>query len=256
MFSRKSDFSSNMSKMDRLSALIGRFELSVIPCNASQANLLIFGGSSPTRVLFAPLGSANRVWASNETIGFSAQAHWGGAANPFLTALPAQIELDIEVDPETKHIAQVLQAETAARRCGAGAVLDRLGEVLLIRILRSAIERGTTDVGLLAGLSDPRISRAIVAMHDDPGHKWQGEDLAKLAGLSLSHFSELFREKVGETPAAYLRRWRMVLARQDAERGERIQTIARRYGYSSPEALSRAFRRAYNQTAIALRKVG
>lgn len=45
----------------------------------------------------------------------------------------------------------------------------------------------------------------------------------------------------------------MVLAYQDAERGDRIQTIARRYGYSSGEALSRAFRREFDTCAVSLR---
>ncbi|MEO1138079.1 MAG: AraC family transcriptional regulator [Pseudomonadota bacterium] len=247
-----------MQKIDRLSALVGRFELTVTPKPAGTANLLIFEDetSVPTRMLFAPLRPAISRPSKAERVTFAAQADWGGTANPFLNALPAQVELQITDDPETAHIAKVLKAETDARRCGAGAVLDRLGEVLLIRILRHAIERGTTDVGLLAGLADPRLSRAIVAMHDDPGRRWSGTDLARHAGLSLSRFSELFRDKVGEPPAAYLRRWRMVLARQDAERGDRIQTIARRYGYGSPEALSRAFKRAHDQTATALRHDG
>ncbi|MEL7257588.1 MAG: AraC family transcriptional regulator, partial [Pseudomonadota bacterium] len=193
------------------------------------------------------------ICAATERIGFAAKADWGGATNPFLSALPAEVALQLDAEPEVIHILMALQAESTTRRCGAGAVLDRLGEVLLIRLLRMTIERGSTDVGLLAGLADPRLSRAIVAMHDDPGRKWQGDDLARHAGLSQSRFSELFRSKVGEPPAAYLRRWRMVLARQDAERGDRIQTIARRYGYGSPEALSRAFKRAHNQPAIALR---
>lgn len=245
-----------MKKPDRLSALIQRFELSVQTTTPDTANLLIFetrATAMPSRILFAPLATASFAPHEGEAIIFAARADWGGAENPFLSALPAEIELHIVHDPEAVHIAKVLQIESEARLCGAGAVLDRLGEVLLIRLLRLTIERGTTTVGLLGGLADPRLSRAIVAMHEDPGRKWQGEDLAQLAGLSLSRFSELFRTKVGEPPAAYLRRWRMVLARQDAERGDRIQTIAHRYGYGSPEALSRAFKRAHNQPAIALR---
>ncbi len=245
-----------MSKIDRLSALIQHFELHVAPTNPAAANLVIFEDqqtAAPTRVVFAPLGTADIATEALETIGFSAQADWGGAANPFLGALPKAVTLRLDTEPEVIHILKALQAESATPRCGGGAVLDRLGEVLLIRLLRLTIERGATDVGLLAGLADPRLSRAIVAMHDDPGRRWAGDDLARHAGLSQSRFSELFRTKVGEPPAAYLRRWRMVLARQDAERGERIQTIARRYGYGSPEALSRAFKRAHNQPAIALR---
>ena len=52
---------------------------------------------------------------------------------------------------------------------------------------------------------------------------------------------------------SYLRRWRMVLARQDVERGERVQTVAARYGYASSEALGRAFKRLHGGTPTAFR---
>lgn len=246
-----------MKKLDRLSALMGRFDLTVAATAPAEANLVIFAGAAtdePTRLIFTPRDYVTAAPAAGEKLTFSAFASWGGGTNPFLTALPRIVETPIESGSELVHIAKLLQIEGAAPRCGASAMLDRLGGVLLIRVLRWQMERGTTDVSLLSGLADARLSRAIVAMHDEPGRIWRGEDLAALAGLSLSRFAELFKAKVGETPAAYLRRWRLVLARQDAERGDRIQTIARRYGYGSPEALSRAFRKEFDISAISLRR--
>jgi AraC-like DNA-binding protein len=63
----------------------------------------------------------------------------------------------------------------------------------------------------------------------------------------------MFLDVVGESPAAYLRRWRLILAHQDVVRGDRIEAVARRYGYSSPEGFTRAFKRYYGKTPIALR---
>ena len=57
-------------------------------------------------------------------------------------------------------------------------------------------------------------------------------------------------------PLAYLRNWRLILARQDIEGGARIQSVARRYGYGSPEALSRAISQAYGTSPLQLRKAG
>jgi len=54
-------------------------------------------------------------------------------------------------------------------------------------------------------------------------------------------------------PMSYLRRWRMVLARQDIERGDRIQLVATRYGYASTEALGCAFKRLHAQKPTAFR---
>ncbi len=66
-------------------------------------------------------------------------------------------------------------------------------------------------------------------------------------------FAELFAAQVGETPIGYLRRWRLTLARQDLARGDRVETVARRYAYSSPEGFSRAFRKEYGVAPISLR---
>lgn len=245
-----------MPRYDRLSALLTRFELHVTPSDQSSSNLAILAGAHddvPSRIVFSPERSIEDNITGNDTVLFGAEVAWGGSFNPLLSTLPSLIEIEIHQDSELIHITCLLQIEGNKPRCGSGTILDRLGEVLMVRLLRSQLEAGTTRTGLLGGLSDPRLSRAIVAMHEAPGRQWRNEDLADIAGLSLSRFSELFAARVGETPIAYLRRWRMVLAYQDAERGDRIQAIARRYGYSSGEALSRAFRREFDTSAVSLR---
>lgn len=246
-----------MPQYDRLSALLARFELGVTPARQGGSNLRILAAAHyalPNRILFSPRDFITDTVAQGETILFSAEVVWGGSFNPLLSALPHRIELEIDEDSELIHVTRLLQIEGNKPRCGSGTILDRLGEVLLVRLLRIQLETGATRTGLLGGLADPRLSRAIVAMHENPGRQWRNEDLANMAGLSLSRFSELFAATVGETPIAYLRRWRMVLAHQDAERGDRVKTIARRYGYSSGEALSRAFRREFDTNAVSLRQ--
>ncbi|MEM7635053.1 MAG: AraC family transcriptional regulator [Pseudomonadota bacterium] len=246
-----------MPRYDRLSALLTRFELHVTPGDHASSNLAILASANdgtPDRIVFSPERSIAGNIIGHAEVLFSAQVAWGGSFNPLLSTLPSLIEIEISEDSELIHITRLLQIEGNKPRCGSGTILDRLGEVLMVRLLRSQLEAGTTRTGLIGGLSDPRLSRAIVAMHEAPGRQWRNEDLADIAGLSLSRFSELFAERVGETPIAYLRRWRMVLAYQDAERGDRIQAIARRYGYRSGEALSRAFRREFDTSAVSLRR--
>mgnify|MGYP003674195076 FL=1 len=151
-------------------------------------------------------------------------------------------------------LAILLIAESQEPRCGSNTVLNRLGEVLLVRILRAQLAAGTTTVGVLGGLADPRLSHAIVAMHEHPGRRWSNDQLAEVAGLSLSRFADKFTATVGQTPMSYLRHWRMVLARQDIESGDRVQSVASRYGYASSEAMTRAFRREFGNCPTALRK--
>lgn len=231
---------------DRLSALIQRFTLRVQLCEPGKGNMRVLGDDidgTPTRVVFSPTGRAV-IQPVGETVLVEAIVDWGGTANPLLAALPSTLALPVEQD-ETAQLLQVFLAEASAARCGCASAMSRLAEVLVIRVLRAQMARGTTEPGLIAGLANPKISRAIVAMHDDPGRAWRNEDLAGIAGMSLSRFCDVFRELVDRTPQSYLRHWRMTLARQDLDRGGRVQAVARRYGYTSPEALTRAFQRQY-----------
>lgn len=245
-----------MHDCDRLEALISRFEMSVTPAPGGDGNLAILGcpeTGAPRMAVFAPRAEA-RCCCEGDRLLVSAHATWGGAANPLLKALPDKICYDATGDPEMTLLLRLIKAEIEGRHCGVRPVLSRLGEVLVIKLLREEITRGATTPGLVAGLADPRLARAIVAMHEAPGRGWRNEELAAVAGLSLSRFAETFLKIVGETPQAYLRRWRMTLARQDIERGERVQTVARRYGYASAEALSRAFMREFEVSPLALRR--
>ncbi len=226
--------------------MIQRFSLRVRLCDPGEGNLRVLGRSSdavPTRVIFSPTGRAIAEPVGEKVL-IEANVEWGGAANPLLAALPSTLALPVD-DEQTVQLLHVFLAEAAGARCGSDSALDRLAEVLVIRILRQQIEKGTAEPGLVAGLANAKISRAIVAMHDNPGRAWRNEDLAALAGMSLSRFCDVFRERVSQTPQAYLRGWRMTLAHQDLDKGERVGTVARRYGYTSPEALTRAFQRQY-----------
>ncbi|MEQ9695474.1 AraC family transcriptional regulator [Shimia sp. SDUM112013] len=239
--------------MDRLTTLVERFHLSVRPAPLGRANLIACAkdGATPERVVFFARATEPRSCA--EAVLFAASVDWAGASNPLLASLPDKVELDLRPHPETAALVGLMHHEAVANRCGAQSVINRLGEALMVRLLRDQIERGSTEAGLLAGMADPRLSRAIVSMHDHPGRLWTNADLAQIAGLSLSRFCELFAGVVGETPMGYLRRWRLILARQDVMNGDRIERVAHRYAYASPESFTRAFRKAYGTAPSRLR---
>ncbi len=95
-----------------------------------------------------------------------------------------------------------------------------------------------------SALADPQVSAAIGAMHADPARRWTLDELAAEAGMSRSLFAQRFREKVGETPIAYLTRWRVILA------GDRLVSTRDTLGgngpcagYESENAFNTAFKR-------------
>lgn len=204
--------------------------------------------------MLAPLSFLPKLKLVGEGVMFSARTEWGGRDNPLFATLPDLIKINIHGNAHLTMLVRLLKTESEAQRCGVSGVLNRLGEVLMISILRQQIEIGTTVPGLLNGLADRRLSKAIVCMHEAPGKHWNNENLAEIAGLSSSRFTQLFNQRVGQTAQSYLRHWRMILASQDIEQGDRIQTIATRYGYGSSEALGRAFQRQFGTNPIAHRK--
>lgn len=161
--------------------------------------------------------------------------------NPLLRALPDMVLVKLSEIPLLGLTLKQLFAESAEFHCGRQAILDRLCEVALILLLRDLMDQHRLEVGLLAGLADPRLARAINAMHAQPERAWPLEDLAAAAGMSRARFAVHFKNIVGTTPGAYLAEWRLGLAQSLLRRGKPIKLIADEVGYSSASALSRAF---------------
>jgi AraC-like DNA-binding protein len=168
----------------------------------------------------------------------------GGALHPLVRALPALVVLPLAAVPGLSVALELLFAESDQVRCGRRLLADRLFEVVLIKLLRHLLDHpheAGIDPGLIAGLSDPRIARALTAIHERPGDPWTLERLAATAGMSRTVFAASFRETVGQTPADYVADWRMALAKAALLQGRPVKALAQELGYASPSALSRVF---------------
>jgi AraC-like DNA-binding protein len=166
----------------------------------------------------------------------------GGPANPIGAALPPFVCLPLARLPACQPILELLFLEAESENCGRQAMLDRLFELVLIQILRVLMEQGQVEAGMLAGLADERLRRALVAVHEAPERDWSLEALAEQAGMSRTSFATAFRDRVGLTPGSYLQRWRIGLAQKHLRQGRSLKLIATEVGYGSEAALSRAFR--------------
>ena len=183
--------------------------------------------------------------ASRDAEYLRATVDMSGDANPIALALPPLVAVRLDEAPSLAAVADLLLEEALSPRCGGRAVIDRLCEVVVIRLLRHAIEEGQARPGLLAGLAHPNLCRPIVAVHDNPEKSWRLEDLADIAGMSRTHFANSFRDVVGVTPGGYLSGWRLTLARTEIAKGTPLKVIAGKVGFSGSAALSRAFSRRY-----------
>lgn len=168
----------------------------------------------------------------------------GGAINPLARSLPPLVALPLAQVPGMDLALQLLLSETDQVRCGQRLLVDRLFEVVVIQLLRWLLDHpqhAGIRPGLVNGMSDARLARALVAMHDAPGDAWTLERMAEQAGMSRTAFANTFRDLVGQTPADYLTGWRVALAQNGLRDGRSIKVLAEELGYANPSALSRAF---------------
>jgi AraC-like DNA-binding protein len=144
------------------------------------------------------------------------------------------------------RLIRLITEECVAEEPGRDMVLERLIEVLLVEALRSHAIADEVDprAGLLRGLRDPALARALGAVHADVRAGWTVAGLAKVAGLSRSAFAARFAEILGCGPIEYLARWRMALAKDALMGGTKtLDRIAEEIGYESASAFSTAFRK-------------
>lgn len=261
-----------MGGMDRLSSLLDRFDLranvyfqgalcGLHTVDASDTSSHLHLIESGTGQLIVPgldaspydVDQATLVWLpharahglhmshapTNQAV--CARVDFGLGNNPLLQAMPPVLVLPLANLPALKGTLDLLFTEAFAPRCGGQAAINRLCELLLIQLLRYCIEHQLVPASVIAGLSDPRLAKAITAMHDAPQTHWTLDTLAHTAGMSRARFASHFKAAVGTTPGDYLTTWRMSLARNLLRNGHSVARTARAVGYSSASAFVNAF---------------
>lgn len=180
------------------------------------------------------------------------------ALHPLLSMMPPVLRSCdmIETDPVLGPLLDAMQVEAAEPRVGGATVLSRMADLLAARIIRSWFDCTKPDsTGWLAGMRDPQVSRALVAIHREPGRNWTLNSLARLAGMSRSVFAERFGTLMCEGAAHYVARWRMQVAREALKlRDSSIATIAAELGYESEASFSRAFKRITGEAPGSFRR--
>ena len=104
----------------------------------------------------------------------------------------------------------------------------------------------TTPSSSLAPGENARLAAAVEAIRNRPAEAHTVSRLAKLAGMSRSHFAESFRNCYGRSPMEFLRTTRLSHASNLLlTTSMAIKLIGASVGYDSRTAFANAFRRAY-----------
>lgn len=165
----------------------------------------------------------------------------GGMDNLLARVLPACVHVPLGAIAGLADTLGLLFDEASSAAPGRDLVLDRLCDVLLIRIIRHELGSGSLSPALMAGLTDRHLALALAAIHERPHEDWTLAALAKVACMSRASFAEHFRKVMGLPPGEYLARRRMSIAAALLRQGVPVKQVSARAGYDSPAAFSRAF---------------
>jgi AraC family transcriptional regulator, activator of mtrCDE len=141
-------------------------------------------------------------------------------------------------------VMRLLADEGQRKLQGSEVVMDKLSDALFVMLLRHYLLTVEKPQGILAGLADEKLSKAISSIHRNPGLEWTLPMLSDVAGMSRTAFTEKFSQLVGQAPVAYLTEYRM----QEAERlmadpKNSIKKIAQDMGYATEASFRKAFKR-------------
>ncbi|MBS1032829.1 AraC family transcriptional regulator [Gluconobacter cerinus] len=160
---------------------------------------------------------------------------------PELMMIDATSQRYLELMP----ILTAMEQEARAGRMGDAGILARLADVVMAVIVRGWVECGCSNSSaFVTALREPKLSRAILALHRHPGRDWTVAELAAESGLSRSVFAKQFQEMIGVAPLHYAGELRMRIARTWLTYDRMsIENVADKLGYTSQAAFSRAYKR-------------
>jgi AraC-like DNA-binding protein len=177
--------------------------------------------------------------------------------DPRMRAFPAVFVVHLPEGPAARWLRASVEyaLEISSRTTRSDPASTRLPELLLIEMLRLHLASApAAEHGWINALRDPALAPALACLHAEPERDWTVSELAHQAAVSRSLLDQRFREVLGLSPIRYLTEWRMHIAADLLVSSDlRVAQIARRVGYDSQEAFSRAFKRRMGAAPTAWR---
>ena len=171
-------------------------------------------------------------------------------SHPLITQLPPVIHIPDYGETAGSWMEQTLRligAEAGRDQLGGDLIALKLAEIIFAQVLRIYLQSDGRARLVFAAFADPKIQRALAAVHTAPEQDWSVEDLASRAGMSRTAFANTFATRMGMTPMAYVTEWRLQIARQSLmDKTQPLIDLAESVGYGSEAAFSRAFKRRFD----------
>lgn len=180
-----------------------------------------------------------------------------GASHPILDALPDMMHFSmLEAAGPVWSVVKLIDAEMQGSQDRSSRIVDRLTEVLFLKLLDHYVQENDNASGFLAALRDRRVYRALTLIHREPEFGWTLDSLGDRVGMARATLVRRFQDVVGVAPMAYISDWRIMKAHSLVKHSNTpFERIADATGFASARTLSRAFQRRYGCTPNELRRL-
>jgi AraC family transcriptional regulator len=253
LYEASAGFSKQQFVRHNVSMQIGRPLLVTSSCNGKTLRRL----QVPGDVKIVPPG-VPRIWETecstiklsmylSPALIFSAADAMG--VNPDRVAIEPQLHVR---DPRIEHIGWAVKAELETPEPIGRLYGDSLGLALAAHLLRAYLPAYSPHDG--GRLSRRRLARVLDYAQANLGSDLSLAELAKVAGLSASHFKTLFRSSVGLPVHQYILRRRVEYAADLLQRGDaRLADVALQAGFANQSHMARCMRRILGVTPAGIR---
>ena len=172
------------------------------------------------------------------------------AGQKLVSQLPSVIHMQSEqglMPEKLQPLIDLMAQEASELNAGGETVVAHLADIIIIQAIRYWVNHAPeANKDWLGALKDPKIGRALSAIHAHPEFSWTVDDLARHAGMSRSGFSARFTEIIGTSAKQYVTEWRMNLARMKLMQSPvSLGELSEELGYQSEAAFSRAYKRVF-----------
>jgi AraC-like DNA-binding protein len=169
--------------------------------------------------------------------------------------LKEAIILDFSDDPKMSHIFNMLIDEYHKSGPACAQMMTALMNQCLIEVLRQAEEQADGALPWLSALDDPRLSKVVETILENPQQDYTLESMAGIAAMSRATFIRHFEKCFRRTPMDYLRDVRLRRAAQLLQVSSMsVDGVAGKVGYASRSNFSKAFHEQYGESPADFRK--
>jgi AraC-like DNA-binding protein len=220
--------------------------------------------ADPTRAaVYRPVGDVDLFWAADcrllsvkvEREALERQVD-AALDRQVVTPLPLGASFDLADGPGRTWVALVRLLHSELRHPDGLAGQPRMAarwRDLVLGGLALTVEHpyGEEPAGLPGPYRPRPVKRALDAMHAEPWRQFSVADLAAISGVGVRVLQESFRQHVGMSPLAYLRRLRLDGVRAELIRADRWQVnvseVAYRWGFTHLGRFAGAYRARYGE---------